>query len=96
MIFIISHAAFIHALNNSDRRFVPSGTTYEVDGCTIGTSIKPEQLVTADIEAWKVEYEAEEIVQPLGEDPFVCCPVCAKSTRETLNDGESRVTAVCN
>ena len=90
-ISLIPRAAFVRALNNSDRRFIPGGTTYEVEvGGLISAGIRPEQLITADLEAWKVEHEAEDI-KPIGVDPFVHCPVCATSTRETLDDGEGRV-----
>ena len=87
-----SHAAFVHALNNSDRRFYPAGTSSIAgNGSSIHpdspASLTPEQLLTADLEAWKVEHEAHEI-QPIDDDPFVSCPVCAKSSREQLNNGE--------
>jgi hypothetical protein len=86
---VFDFAAFVYALDNSDRRLIPGGTTIQVGEGVITASLKAEQLVAADIEAWKVECAAEEVIlKPLGEDPFVNCPVCATSTRETLSNGE--------
>lgn len=90
------HEAFVHALNNSERRLYPRGSEFGASGGSFfSSSLKAEQLLTADLEAWKVEHEAHK-VKIIGLDPFVNCPACAKSTRGTLNDGESRVFAVCN
>ena len=86
------YAAFVHALNNSERRFYPAGTIFKNEDGSIHTEtpkgLKPTQLVTADLEAWKVEQKAHEI-KPIIHDPFVNCPVCSLSTKETLNNGKT-------
>ncbi|KAL4544701.1 hypothetical protein Ndes2526B_g00649 [Nannochloris sp. 'desiccata'] len=87
----LSADAFVHALNNNDRRFWPAGTKFVVeDGHSIDREypqgLTSPQLTTADLEAWKVEHEAHD-VKPVTNDPFVGCPVCATSNRETLNNG---------
>ncbi|KAL4527333.1 hypothetical protein Ndes2437B_g02480 [Nannochloris sp. 'desiccata'] len=83
----LSANAFVHALSNSDRRFDPQGSTFTADdGSLISCTLKPAQLITADLEAWKVEHKAHEM-KLVGQDPFAYCPTCSKSNREALTDG---------
>lgn len=50
-------------------------------------TLKSEQLITATLEHWKVEYAATEL-DPMCTDPFQHCFICAETERKNLSNGK--------
>lgn len=84
----IFFAAFVHAMENTKTFLAPGGDRFITsDNKEFTATLKPEQLITATQEQWKVEYFATEI-DPSCSDPFQHCFICAETGREKLEDGK--------